>query len=127
MKFLNWFESIKKELQIIINKFYYKDLEDAKFEIIALVEGVTPALGQTIQARTSYMPNEIFWAHRYFLVNILIFSQILSDFLLRFAKTAGSLNSDGSVIIDYSNLNQTIKTSCPSFSAKMLNRITVKT
>lgn len=41
------------------------DLATARFEIIAIMEGVVPSTGSTTQARTSYLPNEILWGHRF--------------------------------------------------------------
>ncbi|EYC31819.1 hypothetical protein Y032_0003g1256 [Ancylostoma ceylanicum] len=37
------------------------DLKNAKFEIIAILEGVVESVGSTTQARTSYLPSEILW------------------------------------------------------------------
>lgn len=39
-------------------------LETAKFEIIAILEGVVETVGSTTQARTSYLPSEILWGKR---------------------------------------------------------------
>ncbi|CAP28017.2 Protein CBR-IRK-2 [Caenorhabditis briggsae] len=41
-----------------------EDLKSAKFEIIAILEGVVESVGSTTQARTSYLPSEILWGHR---------------------------------------------------------------
>ncbi|RCN33501.1 inward rectifier potassium channel [Ancylostoma caninum] len=40
------------------------DLKNAKFEIIAILEGVVESVGSTTQARTSYLPSEILWGKR---------------------------------------------------------------
>lgn len=45
-----------------INK---ESLRTARFEIIAILEGVVESVGSTTQARTSYLPNEILWGKRY--------------------------------------------------------------
>merc|ERR1719411_819440 len=42
-----------------------KDLQAKQFEIIVSLEGTTPETGNTIQVRTSYLPNEILWAQRF--------------------------------------------------------------
>lgn len=39
-----------------------ESLRTARFEIIAILEGVVESVGSTTQARTSYLPNEILWA-----------------------------------------------------------------
>ena len=36
----------------------------ARFEIVAILEGVVESTGATTQARTSYLPTEILWGHR---------------------------------------------------------------
>lgn len=37
----------------------------AQFEIIVLLEGIVESTGMTAQARTSYLPCEILWGHRW--------------------------------------------------------------
>nr|CDQ05901.1 BMA-IRK-2, isoform e [Brugia malayi] len=41
-----------------------ESLRTARFEIIAILEGVVESVGSTTQARTSYLPNEILWGKR---------------------------------------------------------------
>ncbi|XP_075231826.1 G protein-activated inward rectifier potassium channel 3-like isoform X2 [Lycorma delicatula] len=41
------------------------DMIHEKFEIIVILEGTTESTGQTTQARTSYLPNEVLWGHRF--------------------------------------------------------------
>lgn len=41
------------------------ELANARFEILAILEGVAESTGSTVQARTSYLPSEILWGHRY--------------------------------------------------------------
>ena len=40
------------------------ELRNARFEIIAILEGVAESTGSTVQARTSYLPSELLWGHR---------------------------------------------------------------
>jgi len=42
-----------------------KELLSAKFEIIVTLEGIVEPTGNSVQARSSYLPNEILWAHRF--------------------------------------------------------------
>lgn len=42
-----------------------KDLAQANFEIVIIMEGTIESTDQRVQARTSYMPNEILWGHRF--------------------------------------------------------------
>jgi len=41
------------------------DLEKAKFEIVVIMEGTIESTDQRVQARTSYLPAEILWGHRF--------------------------------------------------------------
>jgi len=40
------------------------DLLSARFEVIAILEGVVESTGSTTHARTSYLPIEILWGKR---------------------------------------------------------------
>ncbi|CAI4226029.1 unnamed protein product [Auanema sp. JU1783] len=42
-----------------------ESLQEADFEIIMTVEGIVEATGMTFQARTSFLPSEILWGHRF--------------------------------------------------------------
>ena len=42
-----------------------RDLLSSQFEIIVTLEGVTEETGNTIQVRSSYLPNEILWGHHF--------------------------------------------------------------
>ncbi|WKY14584.1 hypothetical protein Q1695_000265 [Nippostrongylus brasiliensis] len=42
-----------------------ESLLSAEFELIMTVEGIVEATGMTFQARTSFLPNEILWGHRF--------------------------------------------------------------
>ena len=41
------------------------DILNSQFEIILTLEGITPETGNTIQVRSSYLPNEILWGYRF--------------------------------------------------------------
>ena len=41
------------------------DLNTANFEIHVSMEGTIESTGLTFQARSSYLPNEILWGHRF--------------------------------------------------------------
>ncbi|XP_054258073.1 ATP-sensitive inward rectifier potassium channel 12-like [Macrosteles quadrilineatus] len=41
------------------------DLMHDRFEIVVVMEGTTESTGQTSQARTSYLPSEVLWGHRF--------------------------------------------------------------
>ncbi|KAJ1352161.1 Inward rectifier potassium channel [Parelaphostrongylus tenuis] len=42
-----------------------ESLLSAEFELIMTVEGIVEATGMTFQARTSFLPNEILWGHKF--------------------------------------------------------------
>jgi len=42
-----------------------RDLQTTMFEIILTLEGTTPETGNTVQTRTSYLPQEILWGQRF--------------------------------------------------------------
>jgi len=42
-----------------------RDILSRQFEIIITVEGTTPETGNSIQVRSSYLPNEILWGYRF--------------------------------------------------------------
>lgn len=42
-----------------------KKLLHERFEVIVTLEGTTESTGQTSQAKTSYLPSEILWGHRF--------------------------------------------------------------
>jgi len=42
-----------------------RELFKSRFEIIVTLEGIIEATGNTTQARSSYLPNEIRWGHRF--------------------------------------------------------------
>jgi potassium inwardly-rectifying channel subfamily J, other len=42
-----------------------QDMLRDKFEIVAMLEGVVESTGMTTQARSSYLPSEILWGHRF--------------------------------------------------------------
>ena len=37
----------------------------SKYELVIVLEGIVESTGNTVQARTSYLPREILWGHRF--------------------------------------------------------------
>ncbi|XP_022236778.1 G protein-activated inward rectifier potassium channel 3-like [Limulus polyphemus] len=70
-----------------------------KFELIAILEGTTESTGQSFQARSSYLSQEIVWGHR--------FEQVIS-----YCKETGDF------LVDYGKFNNTYETETPLCSAK---------
>uniref|UniRef100_A0A0K2VBM6 Inward rectifier potassium channel C-terminal domain-containing protein n=1 Tax=Lepeophtheirus salmonis TaxID=72036 RepID=A0A0K2VBM6_LEPSM len=79
-----------------------RDFIKKRFEVIVVLEGIVEPTGMSIQARSSYLPPEILWGHRF--QNVLTFKE-----------------SEGSYIIDYSSFNSVYKVETPPHSAKHLD------
>ena len=81
-----------------------RDLLQSQFEIIITLEGVTEETGNTIQVRTSYLPNEILWGHHYD-QNVVIYDKKLACH-----------------IVCHGIINRTAIDDTPRVSAKQLER-----
>jgi len=81
-----------------------EDLHKEQFEFIVILEGIVESTGMTTQARSSYLPGEILWGHRF-------------ERLVTFQKENGQYQ------IDYSRFNNTIPVETPQCSAKELSEI----
>lgn len=66
------------------------------------VEGVIESTGMTTQARSSYLPSEILWGHRF-------------ENLISFKKDSGEYE------VDYAVFNNTIPVDTPLCSARQLD------
>ncbi|KAL6446656.1 hypothetical protein ACFW04_001257 [Cataglyphis niger] len=80
------------------------DMLQERFEIVVMLEGVIESTGMTTQARSSYLPSEILWGHR--------FQSIIS-----FRKDTGEYE------VNYSLFNNTYEVDTPLCSAADLDRI----
>ncbi|XP_046391502.1 G protein-activated inward rectifier potassium channel 3-like isoform X2 [Ischnura elegans] len=72
-----------------------------RFEIVVILEGCIESTGQTTQARSSYLPGEILWGHRF-------------QSLVSFNKSRAGYE------VDYSLFNDTYEVDTPLCSAKAL-------
>ncbi|KAL0967904.1 hypothetical protein UPYG_G00259450 [Umbra pygmaea] len=79
-----------------------QSLATEDMEIIVILEGVVETTGITMQARTSYIPDEILWGRR--------FVSIMTE-------------EDGRYSVDYSKFGNTVPVRMPSLSAKELDQI----
>ncbi|KAL1453402.1 hypothetical protein WDU94_007542 [Cyamophila willieti] len=84
-----------------------KKLLTEKFEIIAILEGTTESTGQTTQAKTSYLPSEILWGHRF-------------ETLVRYNREKVSYE------VDYALFHNTNQVDTPLCSARELEDFTQK-
>ena len=80
-----------------------EDLHKENFELIVTLEGIVESTGMTTQARTSYLPGEILWGHRF-------------DKLEK-RKTNGAFE------VNYSRFHATIPVDTPQCSAHELSEM----
>uniref|UniRef100_A0A1B6K9Z9 Uncharacterized protein n=1 Tax=Graphocephala atropunctata TaxID=36148 RepID=A0A1B6K9Z9_9HEMI len=81
------------------------DMLRERFEIVVILEGVIESTGMTTQARSSYLPSEILWGHRF-------------QHLVTFKKETGEHE------VDYSLFNDTYEVDTPLCSAMELDNLT---
>ncbi|CAB3224283.1 unnamed protein product [Arctia plantaginis] len=86
------------------------DMLKERFEIVVMLEGVIESTGMTTQARSSFLPSEILWGHRF-------------ETMVSFRKDTGEYE------VDYTRFNNTYEVDTPLCSAKQLDelRATVST
>ncbi|CAO1412953.1 unnamed protein product [Diamesa tonsa] len=75
-----------------------------RFEIVVMLEGVVESTGMTTQARSSYLPSEILWGHR-------------------FESTVSFKRETGEYEVDYTLFNNTYEVDTPLCSAKQLDEL----
>jgi len=80
------------------------DMLRERFEIVVILEGVIESTGMTTQARSSYLPSEILWGHRF-------------QTLVSFKKETGEHE------VDYSLFNDTYEVDTPLCSAAELDSL----
>ncbi|BET02833.1 Inwardly rectifying K channel [Nesidiocoris tenuis] len=80
------------------------DMMRHRFEIVVILEGVIESTGMTTQARSSYLPNEILWGHRF-------------ETMVNFKKETGEHE------VDYSQFNSTYEVDTPICSAQTLDQL----
>jgi potassium inwardly-rectifying channel subfamily J len=78
-----------------------EEISREKFEIVAILEGTIESTGQSVQARSSFLPSEILWGHRF-------------EQLINYKKESGEYR------VDYSKFNNTYEVDSPTCSAKDL-------
>ncbi|XP_070492013.1 G protein-activated inward rectifier potassium channel 3-like isoform X2 [Chironomus tepperi] len=81
-----------------------QDMLKERFEIVTMLEGVVESTGMTTQARSSYLPSEILWGHRF-------------ESVVSFKRETGEYE------VDYTLFNNTYEVDTPLCSAKELNEM----
>ena len=79
----------------------YDALMRERFEIVVILEGTVESTGQSIQARSSYLPSEILWGRRF-------------ENMVTYRRDTGEHR------VDYSKFNSTYEVETPTCSAKDL-------
>ncbi|XP_059473830.1 G protein-activated inward rectifier potassium channel 3-like [Neocloeon triangulifer] len=80
------------------------DMVRERFELVVILEGVVESTGMTTQARSSFLPSEILWGHRF---------QSMVDFK----------PERGEYEVDYSKFNNTTEVETPLCSASDLDQL----
>ncbi|XP_078035972.1 uncharacterized protein LOC144469487 isoform X2 [Augochlora pura] len=80
------------------------DMLRERFEIVVMLEGVIESTGMTTQARSSYLPSEILWGHRF-------------EHIITFKKETGEYE------VNYTLFNNTYEVDTPLCSAADLDKI----
>jgi potassium inwardly-rectifying channel subfamily J len=80
------------------------DMLRERFEVVVILEGVVESTGMTTQARSSYLPSEVLWGHRF-------------ESMMCFRKERGEYE------VDYSRFNNTYEVETPLCSAEALDRL----
>ncbi|KAF0294016.1 ATP-sensitive inward rectifier potassium channel 12 [Amphibalanus amphitrite] len=87
--------------------FYHMSAEDLlhkeRFEIVVILEGTTESTAMTTQARSSFIPSEILWGHRF-------------EPIIDFKRDTGKYE------VDYSRFNSTYQVDTPLCSAAELDQ-----
>ncbi|XP_037050300.1 G protein-activated inward rectifier potassium channel 3 isoform X2 [Bradysia coprophila] len=81
-----------------------QDMLKERFEIVVMLEGVVESTGMTTQARSSYLPTEILWGHRF-------------EHVVTFRKETGEYE------VDYTLFNNTYEVDTPLCSSKQLDEV----
>jgi len=76
-------------------------LGQEQFELVVVLEGIVESTGMTTQARTSYLPSEILWGHR-------------------FERLVSYQRDNSQYMIDYSRFHSTVAVDIQPYSAKEL-------
>ncbi|XP_052866627.1 G protein-activated inward rectifier potassium channel 3-like [Anopheles cruzii] len=81
-----------------------QDMLRERFEIVVMLEGVVESTGMTTQARSSYLPSEILWGHRF-------------ESVVSFKRETGEYE------VDYTTFNDTYEVDTPLCSARQLHAV----
>lgn len=80
------------------------DMLKERFEIVVILEGVIESTGMTTQARSSYLPSEILWGHRF-------------EHIITFKKESSEYE------VNYTLFNNTYEVDTPLCSAAQLDHL----
>ena len=92
-----------------------QDLPKARFEIILILEGIIEATGNTTQARTSYLSDEILWGQRSVIsLNLFLNNKTFS----RFKNIMSYVENQGVYAVNCASLDEVRAEDVSPFLAK---------
>lgn len=102
-------DMLKERFEIVVmlgkdGMFFQSHDQRSLRRIFNILEGVVESTGMTTQARSSYLPAEILWGHRF-------------EHILSFKKDTGEYE------VDYTLFNNTYEVDTPLCSAKQLDEV----
>jgi len=90
-----------------------RDFLKKRYEIVVILEGVIEQTGNTIQARSSYLPSEVLWGYRF--VNLLNFKHSESEYKIDYSSFHSVYK------VEMSQLSQELKDQCSEKDEKEEN------
>lgn len=89
-----------------------KDILNGGFEMVVTLEGIVEPTGNSVQARTSYLPREILWGYRF--ENMVTYSP---------PSKSKAFTSSGSYVVDCSYLNAVVQDDTPRLSMQEIDKL----
>ncbi|KAL7020991.1 hypothetical protein ACKWTF_011710 [Chironomus riparius] len=84
------------------------DLQRQQFEIIVMLEGGVESTGLAAQARTSYLPSEILWGHRF--QNVVTYEESSNEYHIDYDLFQNTIKVEGSPICSPRQLDRNFNT-----------------
>ena len=90
-----------------------RDFLKKRFELIVVLEGIVEPTGMSIQARSSYLPNEILWGYRF--VNVLNYRRKEGVYKIDYGsfntvyRVDKTPNCSGKCLVDHPNIDHQVE------------------
>ena len=75
------------------------EIANDKFELVVGMEGTIESTSMTFQARTSYLPNEILWGHRF--EPMMVYRRENNKYQATISKLSTLTNASSEVLLLY--------------------------